>query len=1059
LTLSLDIGDLLLDVEQTLPERFDLLTARYPDRPAINCGTWRPTYSELRARSEAIAMALISEGVMPGDRVALLMQHDGPLFAAVLGVLKAGAIVVTLSPAEPAARLAQILDDAEPRLLITDDPNAALAAALPSAARTLKVTALQRPAAGVARVAMQPQDVAFLLYTSGSTGQPKGVMQTHRNILHNTMRLGRGMALTPRDRIALPTAIGGGHGVAVLWCALATGAALYPFSAVTRGVTGLAEWLQENGITVLSMSASLFRHFIKTVPDDKCFATVRAVRIGSESATREDFLSFKKHFPANATLVHTFSSTETGNITQMHLRPADDVATDVLPVGGAVPGVEVVIEVDGKPAAPGAAGHVFIQSQYLSPGYWRNDGLTQQRFAGPPYPHGLRRYQMGDRARRTEDGAIWFAGRSDAQVKIHGFRVELSEIEAKIRASQLVSAAAVIGREEPDGGATLVAFVVPREVKAFSAARLRESLTQVLPRHMVPTHYEAIERLPLTSHGKVDRKALASMPLHEVTPMATTDAAAARTTTEQLLVDLWQNVFPRQQITRESDFFALGGDSLIASVVAARIHAVRRVAPELLAFSECPRLADLAAHIDRLAEQPSASRLDLPAITPDPDASPAPLSFAQEAIWHESQRRKGRRAFTMATSIRIRGPLDVPVLRQAISRIVARHTILRTTFETIAGSTRQVVHPAGQIDLPVQDVSSAANPGEAVTRLLRREARQVFALDRLPLMKFALARTGADEHYLLRVNHHINSDATSWRIFLNELAQLYEAAIRHAPPPLPEVRQLQFGDFARWQRRVISPQSSQFAREVGWWAQRYRDTIVPAELPFARRFRNHFARSRDGMIWWGMERDIASRIDRAAATAHVTGFVARLAAFALLLSEACNRPTVAVGIYLSNRILTETFDMFGPCTNLAVLPLTPDGSVTFNRWMQTVGNDVSAMQAHSLMPRAMLVDTLRQQGVTAPEPQVIFRVNDHTATQKFGGLELSWTDRAMEAMPWRFTMSVDPFDEQRRCHVAFDARRYRPEGVRGFIDRYVALLAAAGAAPETPLRDLLGRTE
>jgi hypothetical protein len=343
--------------------------------------------------------------------------------------------------------------------------------------------------------------------------------------------------------------------------------------------------------------------------------------------------------------------------------------------------------------------------------------------------------------------------------------------------------------------------------------------------------------------------------------------------------------------------------------------------------------------------------------------------------------------------------------------------------------------------------------------LLRREARHVFALHQLPLMKFVLVRTGPEEHHLLRINHHINSDASSWRIFFDELAKFYEAAISDAPPPLPDVRELQFTDFARWQRRVVGPQSPQFAREVSWWGDRYREPIAPADLPFARRFRNHFARSRDGVIWWGMERDIAARIDRAAAAAHVTGFVARLAAFALLLADACKRPTIPIGIYVSNRVLAETFDMFGPCTNLGVLPLTPDRSASFERWMQAVSNDVSAMQAHSLMPRAMLVETLRQQGVTAPEPAVIFRVNDHTATQQFSGLELAWTDRAMEAMPWRFTMSVDPFDEQRRCHVAFDARRYRPEGVRRFIDRYVALLAAAGAGPKTPLRDLLGRTE
>ena len=564
-------GETVAGAETSIPARFREMARRHPMRTALGGGAWRPTYAELDSATDRLAQAMISRAGKPGDRVALLMRHDAPLIAAALAVLKAGRIVVVLNPSDPPARLKQIWEDAGPDLIVADTPNENLARQL--VRKNQEIIGFEKEISGpalAAETAIAPADIAWLIYTSGSTGRPKGVIQTHRNIAHNVLRLSRGMELTADDRIVLLGSPSGGQGVATTWCALLNGAALFPYPIAERGAAGLKPWMIENRITIFVSSASVFRNFAQTLGAADSFPDIRLVRFGSDAATAGDFAAFKRHFSGRCVLFNSLSSSETGNITQHRFAQNGQWSEGRLPVGWPAAGMEILlVNGDGEEIYDGETGEIIVKSRYLSPGYWRNEPLTAERYSGSGNPNGVRAFRGGDLGRRLADGSLMLLGRKDVQVKVHGYRVELSEIEDALAHQPEVAGAVVCPRETLNHDTQLVAYVVLHPGKNCPAETLRRTLRSTLPGYMVPGSFVFLDKFPLTPHGKIDRPALPPPP--ENRP-ALTRATRPRDVVEAQLARVWQSVLGIPAIGRHDDFFDLGGTSIQAAEALARIE-------------------------------------------------------------------------------------------------------------------------------------------------------------------------------------------------------------------------------------------------------------------------------------------------------------------------------------------------------------------------------------------------------------------------------------------------------------------------------------------------------
>jgi len=562
----------LESAETTIPARFGEMARVYPLRTALGGSAWQPTYAELNSTANRLAHAISSRHGKPGDRVALLMRHDSPLMAAALAVLKAGRIVVVLNPTDPPVHLKQILDDAQARVVVADSPNLELAEQIAQKERgclCFENEILGPELSPEATIA--PTDIAWLIYTSGSTGRPKGVMQTHRNIVHNVSRLSRGMNLTAEDRILLLGSPSGGQGTATAWCALLNGAALFPFPIAEKGASALKNWMLENEISVFVSSASVFRAFAQSLEETDFFQDIRLVRLGSEAATANDLTSFKRHFPDKCVLLNSFSSSETGNITQQPFAKSDEMAEGRLPVGWPATGMEVLLlDESGQAVRDGEVGEIVVKSRYLSPGYWQNESLTAERFSAGPIPGDGRIFHSGDLGRRTADGPLIFLGRKDTRVKVHGYRIELSEIEDALSHQPEVRDAVVCARETPNHDTQLVACVILRPGASCTAETLRRALRSTLPGYMVPGHFVFLEKFPLSPHGKIDRRALALLP--RTVKSAASKGPMPRYNIEQKLAQIWREALNIPAIGRQHDFFDLGGTSLQSAQVLTKIE-------------------------------------------------------------------------------------------------------------------------------------------------------------------------------------------------------------------------------------------------------------------------------------------------------------------------------------------------------------------------------------------------------------------------------------------------------------------------------------------------------
>jgi len=1036
-------GETLVDRLRRIVERRGSDIALCSDLPGAK--PRKLTYSQLAAGIDLWSRTIAAQDGAAGDRVAILMRHDVAQAAALLSVLKAGRIVVVLNPTDPQARLRATVEDAAPGLIIADHTNLQLADAV--AQGICPCLGWDRIEAGSPLAPTPPlnaEATAFIVYTSGSAGRPKGVMLNHQQVLHNAWRLSSAMQLASTDRIALLPSLSGLHGVNILWCALLCGAALLPFPVMDWGVTGLADWMVTRDITAFSASTSLFRSFMRSLRTDQQLATVRAVRIGGELATSDDVLAFRQHFRKEAVLLNTLALSEAGNVAYFSFGAGETVPDGPLAVGRPFDGIELqIIGVDGRPAAPGDAGEIVVHSPYIAQGYWRDAALTAKRFFRDP--QAVPMLHSGDLGRINGDGIVEFLGRSDTRVKIHGFSVELEEVELALRRAPGVERT-VVSAFESRHGAELVAYVQPRGGAVLTSASLRRAMRELLPWYMVPSIFQIIGDFPLTPHGKVDRgKLLESLPpvvLHS-------RSTGFETENEALVASIWSEAFGLQAVGRDENFFELGGDSLTASMIAARIYSDTGAELDLGAFAQHPTIATQATLVDRIRGRP-------------PGESPIrrltgnrtfPLSFAQQRIWEFCQTESGVASYAVLARYRVTGPLDVARLRRCMNFLAKRHEPLRTTFHAADTGPVQAVHPAGEVALKFVDVALTPDPAAAVDEEIDLIKNQKFDLGRLPLVRFTLMKIAPNEHLLLRQSHHILYDGSAWTLYFDELADLYTAEMAGRGVPAISGADLQYGDYAAWQRQSFCAEASASERLIGWWLRILDRPPEPAAWP-ARRPQPVKADPSEGYLSARIAPAAWQEMNALASRQHVTIFCGWLAAFGAFLSAQADRGDAIVGTYVSNRKRPELQTMFGDFSNLVTLRLSCELKQTFRSSLMATREAYAAATAHSEVPYEELRRAFAREQKTLPEIRTIILMDVPMYPSRFAGLEMITEDGAPQGvMPWGFTMLVKPKIPD--CDFAFDASIYDPNLVRHGVAQWRRFVDALLYDPDAPIAQAL----
>ncbi|WP_206780293.1 non-ribosomal peptide synthetase [Streptomyces sp. Root369] len=959
-----------ISADDTIARRFEAAAAAHPDAVAVTGEDERGrpsslTYAELNARANRLAALLREHGAGPERFVALALPRVTDLVTAVLAVLKSGAGYLPVDPAYPAERVALLLGDTRPVVTVG---TRATVAALGGDETWLALDDEDVTADLAAREAADPSPVAgadhaaYVIYTSGSTGTPKGVVVTHRNVLRLFDATDHWFGFGADDTWTLFHSYAFDFSVWELWGPLLHGGRLVVVPhAVSREPAAFLRLLQRERVTVLNQTPSAFHELIRA---DEAVGgadlALRYVVFGGEALDPARLLPwYERHADDSPVLVNMYGITETTvHVTHRALR-ADEVRAGVVgAIGVGIPDLGVhVLDERLHPVPPGAVGEMYVSGAGVARGYARHPGLTSGRFVADPFgAPGTRMYRSGDLARRRHDGSLEYLGRADSQVKVRGFRIELGEIESVLLALPTVAQAAVVVREDTPGDQRLVAYVVTDHATDSSAVSgLREAAAEALPVHMVPSAVVALDRLPLTVNGKLDRKAL---PAPQAA--ARTAGRAPASPAEELLVDAFAEVLGVDRVGVDDSFFDLGGHSLLAMRLVTRVRAALGAELGVRDLFESPTPAALAR---RAAGAESTGR---PALTARPRTERVPLSHAQQRLWLLDRLGGPDGAYNIPIALRLTGAVEADRLREALGDVVARHESLRTLVDDRGGEGADAwlrVLPEARVDLPVVPV----RPEDLDERIAAGAAAGFDLTTDVPV-RARLFAVGPEEHVLLVVVHHIAGDGTSMPVLAKDLAAAYAARLDGAAPawePLP----VQYADYALWQRELLGEDGdgSEMRRQLDFWTGALSGLPEELTLPVDRP-RPAVGPHRAGRHTFEVPRELYERVGRVARELRATPFMVVQAALAALLSRLGAGDDIPLGSPVVSRSDEALADVVGFFVNTLVLRTDVSGDPSFAELVDRVREADLAAFAHQDVPFERLVEALRPERSAARHP-------------------------------------------------------------------------------------------
>jgi len=778
-------------------QRFEYQAARAPHAIAVEHAGQRLSYRELDERANQLAHVLLRAGVAADERVAIRLPRGPHMIVSILAVLKAGGAFVPLDPKYPRERTRSLLEDIAPRVLLTEsDIHDGLDTAAQVEVVELDRSAWRSESTIFRNSAPKPGDLAYMIYTSGSTGQPKGVMIEHRALNSQISALLHHYAIGAHDRLLQFVAPTFDVSLEEIFSALLSGATLVlRTDAWITSPEDFCKLCESHAISVANVP-TLFWHQLAHAVDTPFPACLRLMIIGGEAVSAaglERWWSRAGHLPV---LCNAYGPTETTiNATISDCTPD----TPVRSIGRPLPDVRVyILDEHAQPAPVGVVGEIYIGGDQVARGYWKRPELTAARFVPDPFAGlpGARMYKTGDQARWLEGGLIEFRGRDDHQVKIRGYRIELGEIEAALGSCEGVSQALVLAREDQPGDKRLVGYVLAREAAtALSADSLRSQLRATLPEYMVPSAFVMLESFPLTSHGKLDRRAL---PAPARQAYVSRDYQAPRGELEQGLASIWQELLRMERIGRHDNFFEIGGHSLLGMKLITRVRETFDVRSASMTIFRYPTIEDMAQQIERMRSEAPTALIPMSPLTARPASACAPMAQPQEWWWNLTQVDKNRSTRNLSTAVRVSGPLQVEALQHCFAELYRRHEALRTRIV----DRQQLVEAAGHYELPVITL------GEAT--LGEREAAAAFVFAQVcdelldvasdALFAARLLKLDEDDHVLIIALDHLIADASSMLVILRDVWTMY-AQLEAGRPLGLSTQPLQSADYAVWQQQ------------------------------------------------------------------------------------------------------------------------------------------------------------------------------------------------------------------------------------------------------------------
>ncbi|MGW4285188.1 amino acid adenylation domain-containing protein, partial [Nocardia sp. NPDC004750] len=1024
-----------------------------PDRTAVIYEGQHLSYAEFDARVNRLARLLIARGVGPESLVGIAMRRSLDLVVGIYAVLTAGGGYVPVDPDHPAERVAYVLDVARPVCLLT---TARDEFAFSHEYACIEIDAINISDYSADRVTdaerlatVHGSATAYVIFTSGSTGRPKGVTVSRTAINNQLAWMQAEYPLGPGDVYLQKTAVTFDVSLWGYLMPLQAGATLVVATPDGhRDPKYIADTIASKQVTVTDFVPSMLAAFAAHAPSDQLISLRDVFTIG-EALPPDTVASFAA---VSAAKLHNLYGPTEAAVSITYWQTSGTELTSI-PIGRPQWNSTVyVLDSRLNPVPDGVVGELYLAGAQLARGYLRRPDLTSDRFVANPFASsGARMYRTGDLVRWTSTGALEYLGRADFQVKFRGQRIELGEIETVLLAQPSVNQAAVVVSAVP-GGEQLTGYVVPAPGWELNSATLRAAVAELLPSYMVPAKILILDAFPLNSSGKLDRRGLPS-PRFE-----TREYSAPIGLLEGSVASVFADVLEIEQVGRDDDFFALGGNSLSATRVAARVSALLDVHLPIRQVFANPTVAALAAWVD--SQSVDRGRPQLVA-RPRPDE--VPLSMAQQRMWLLNRFDTSSAAYNVVGAVRLTGSLDLQALRKAIADVVSRHEVLRTYYPHTSSGPVQALIPIEQVSL---DVEPQLTPESDLLDRLRSTASQGFDVVAEVPVRIALFAVGSNEDadpsardcVLLFVVHHIAADGWSMTPLTRDVMTAYVARTQGMEPGW-ESLPVQYADFVIWQREVLGSEEdhdSLISKQLDYW----RGTLagLPDELQLSPRRRPAVASYEAGIYRFAVSSEVVRALNRIAHASGATLFMAVHTAFAVLLARLSGTRDIAVGVPIAGRGERVLDDMVGMFVNTLVLRSQVDVGKSFVDLLADVTQRDLEAFAHADVPFERLVEALNPVRSQARHP--VFQVmlsyqNLGQATLELPGLAVS--EVPIDQQTGRFDLQLTVSDGNSgglNVELTFATDLFDTEYATTFAHRLTQVLEAVTAEPEAVVGDI-----
>ncbi|KAF9349148.1 hypothetical protein BGX34_002012, partial [Mortierella sp. NVP85] len=969
------------------------------------------TYSELNERANRLAYHLIGLGVRPESLVAICVERSFTMIVALLAVLKAGGAYVPLDPSYASERLRDIMMDASPDILVADDHGKqALGDSILSSVTVVDPNVMEtefgRKSVASGASLTNPQvsgltsrSLVYIIYTSGSTGKPKGVIVEHQGLVNLVTTRPEIYGINASSRMTQFFSFAFDACAFDVFMTLCTGASLHILpDNIRMDLPRLWDYLERESITHAVLTPAVLQHCNDLHPLSKPLTLITTAE-----ATTATLIKAMYRLIPEGTIVNGYGPTET-TVSAMAWECPRDFEGDNVPIGRPIPNKTIyLLDEHRQPVPMGAVGELYIGGVGVARGYLNQPELTSKVFLPDSFAgdQDARMYKTGDLARYLPDGNLVYHGRNDHQVKIRGFRIELGEIEARLNDHPLVQSTAVIAMGD-GSDKKLVAYVIAKRHDQL-VPTLRSHLTSSLPAYMVPAAIVRLDSLPLTSNGKLDRKAL---PAPDSDAFAREMYEEPQGEVETAIAQIWAEVLNLDRVSRNDNFFALGGHSLLAVRLMNRVASLG-VQLHLSTIFASPTLSSFAEYVSQYMDNDTTTYSTIDPISRDGDL---PLSFSQQRMWLLAQMDGVSEAYHIPMAISLHGELNRNAWERALNTLYARHEALRSVFVVIDDQPQVRLLPA-QSGMPVrwEDLRGTSDAASQLERMRSNEATSSFDLAEGPMIRVLMVQIDNNEHVFMVTQHHIVSDGWSSAIFNRELSTLYSAYCYGESDPLPPLS-IQYPDYAAWQRQWLT--GDRLEAHATYWKTALADAPVLLDLPTDRPRppEQSFA---GGQVPIRLNSALTHALRQLCQDHGVTLYMAILAAWSCVLSRMSGQDDIVIGSPSANRNHHQIEPLIGFFINTLALRIDLSGDPTVRQLLERVQQTSLDAQNHQDLPFEQVVDIVQPLRSLSHSPlfQVMFALqNNEISEWQLPGIEV--TDTGSSYKIAKFDLSLALYESE-----------------------------------------------